>query len=768
MLFKFILIWGLSLSSIASTISYLKDIHPILEKRCAVCHSCYNAPCQLKMEAFEGMDRGGSKNAVYMATRLRAQDPTRLFIDAASTQEWRSKEFFSVTSDVNQSILHRMLDLKKTNPKPIGSYFAESEETTCVKNSDEMDKFVAKHPNWGMPYGFPPLKNDEFYKIEKWLNEGAKGPSSSEQARLISPSNKAVSEIQKWESFLNQSDLKHQVTARYLYEHLFLAHIRFTSKSGREFFELVRSSTPPGKPIKVIATVRPYDDPKIKKVYYRFRKIHSTITYKTHMVVQLDDKRLNRYQQLFIESAWNETPHLIPYESYISANPLVAYKQIPSKSRYQFLLDHSQYIVDTFIKGPVCKGQLALNVIEDHFWVMFMDPKYDPGISVPHFYEEQEENLRIPDEEGSGMRVWNIFTNKYLDRYLEYYKAKTVLYDKIYPNGLPLESIWKGNTAEDAPLLTVYRHFDSASVHRGVKGEFPKTAWVMDYAQFERTYYALVAGFDVFGNISHQTNIRRFMDYIRKEGELNFVHYMPKAKRFDIFNSWYSKDDDFRRDDFKVIEGNFDSSIPYLSDDPHRELMEQVVSHHINPDTNISFDRINYFKKDESYPTMPDKFMSEQDYIQAFRALTAPGTAFIRKFNEFGVDVGYIRLRNTPTGDRFIAVVVNRWHNSVNTLFKESSQLDPSKDTIDFFDTSMGSYPNYFFDVDLKDLNDFFDLIQHYDGSEMYKNKLLKYGINRSHPQFWEEFDWFQSHFIQQEPIESGLYDLNRYYHHSY
>lgn len=765
MLFKIFIPLFFSLQLIAASLSYVNDIHPILEKRCAVCHSCYNAPCQLKMEAFEGLDRGGSKNAVYMATRLSAQDPSRLFMDATTTQQWRNKEFFSVINDANQSILHRMLDLKVANASLSGSYHAESEEITCIKNSDEMDRYAKKHPNWGMPYGFPPLKKEEYVKISQWLRQGANPPTSKEQLQLLASSKAASQQIMKWEKFLNQEDPKHQVTARYLYEHFFLAHIRFGDNSGREFYELVRSSTPSGQPIEIIASVRPYDDPKKEKIYYRFRKIHATITYKTHMVVKLDDERLRRYDELFIAPQWDELPHAISYDSTTSANPLVAYKQIPAQSRYKFLLDHSQYMVDTFIKGPVCKGQLALNVIEDHFWVMFMDPKYDPGINDIKFYDDQKKNLEIPNEEGSEMRLWNAFTNKYLDRYTEYYKAKTSLYDKYYPNGLPLEAIWKGERPSDAPLLTVYRHFDSASVHRGVLGEYPKTAWVMDYAQFERTYYALVAGFDVFGNVSHQTNIRRFMDSIRKDGELNFVHFLPKRSRFDIFNSWYSEDDDLEQDEFKSFIGSFDTPLTYTTSDPKRELIENVVYNRIPSENNISFDSINYFKADEAYPEMPKVFKTKADYIKGFRALTAPGTGFIRKFNEFGVDVGYIRIRNTPQGDRFVSVVINRWHNSVNTLFKESSQLDPSKDTIDIFETSMASYPNYFFDVDFKDLPDFFDMVQNYDGSDIYVKKIMKYGINRANSNFWEEYDWFQSNFNKQEPIESGLYDLNRYYH---
>jgi hypothetical protein len=78
-------------------VDYMKEVKPLLDRRCVVCHSCYNSPCQLKLDSFEGADRGATKRAVYNATRLKSMDPTRLFTDAQSTGEWRQKEFFSVT-----------------------------------------------------------------------------------------------------------------------------------------------------------------------------------------------------------------------------------------------------------------------------------------------------------------------------------------------------------------------------------------------------------------------------------------------------------------------------------------------------------------------------------------------------------------------------------------------------------------------------------------------------------------------------------------------
>jgi hypothetical protein len=37
------------------------------------------------------------------------------------------------------------------------------------------------------------------------------------------------------------------------------------------------------------------------------------------------------------------------------------------------------------------------------------------------------------------------------------------------------------------------------------------------------------------------------------------------------------------------------------------------------------------------------------------------------------------------------------------------------------------------------------------------------YGIRRTNDSFWEMADWFQDEYAEQEPVLSGLFDLNRY-----
>jgi len=749
-------------------VDYLNEVKPILDKRCVSCHSCYNSPCQAKFSSFEGMQRGASKLMVYDALRFKAAKPTRLFIDATNEKEWREKGFFSLTNNFdantsyNDSIMMHMLHDKKVNPEVIGSYKPEQDELTCPRNLQEMGDYLEDKPNHGMPYGFPELKESEYDALTQWIAQGSNGPTSAQQKSITTPSEKAITEIKKWEFFLNASDAKHALTARYLYEHFFLAHWRFKSTDDKEFYELVRSKTPSPLEIDVIPSVRPFDDPKVEKFYYRLQKIRSTIVHKTHMVVEFDDKKMARIKEQFIDSKWIGRPHYVNYETKTSANPFAAFAQIPVKSRYQFLLDNSNYVIMTFIRGPVCRGQMALNVIHDHFWVMFQDPEHDVGVLNPEFLLLQADNLSMPIETNEA-RVLDAFSDDYRLKYENYFKAKQDWYHQTYPDGQGYDAIWKGETSEDSPLLTVYRHFDSASVHHGVIGGLPRTMWVIDYAQFERVYYSLVAGYDVFGNISHQTNIRRYMDFLRLEGELNFLSFMPPETRLPMLKSWYINSN-LIEDADKTSLSNRKSDIVYKTGYPKSEFIEEIVNDRVLKSTNIKFDNINYYKEGDTPPLTPLAFNNIEDVKNGFRSLTAPGTNFIQSMTQSEINNILLKINMTDGTNVVGTIVINRWHNNVDSMFSEEDTLDSSLDTIDFITESIGSYPNAFAIVDYAELPDFFDLIKNFEPTEKYENKINKYFVRRSNKNFWETFDWFQNDFNKKNPIQSGLYDLNRYY----
>ena len=119
----------------------------------------------------------------------------------------------------------------------------------------------------------------------------------------------------------------------------------------------------------------------------------------------------------------------------------------------------------------------------------------------------------------------------------EYLKAKSAFARRSRCAGrrrLDLRLIWDGDGRNDNAALTVFRHFDSATVVKGLVGEAPKTAWVIGYPLLERIHYLLVADYDVYGNVGHQLNSRLYMDFLRMEGEFNFLTLAaPGAARRD-------------------------------------------------------------------------------------------------------------------------------------------------------------------------------------------------------------------------------------------
>ncbi|HFQ91530.1 MAG TPA: hypothetical protein ENK29_01480, partial [Chromatiales bacterium] len=230
-------------------------------------------------------------------------------------------------------------------------------------------------------------------------------------------------------------------------------------------------------------------------------------------------------------------------------------------------------------KGPVCRGQIALNVIDDHFWVVFHNPNR-PGIKGgARFLSQELDHLSLPSEEQSNtllLTPWLKYS-RLVDKYL---RAKTrFMADNLSrPGAISLDLIWDGDGWNDNAALTVFRHFDSASVVKGFVGEPPKTFWVIDYPLLERIHYLLVAGFDVFGNVGHQLNTRLYMDFLRMEGEFNALTLLPRDKRREIWDYWY-------RDAGRYVQGfiqermeyfDHESSIPYETDDPLRELYERM------------------------------------------------------------------------------------------------------------------------------------------------------------------------------------------------
>ncbi len=748
--------------------SYQLDVKPILEKRCIVCHSCYDAPCQLKLSSVEGLTRGAKKEKIYNPRRLLAIDPTRLFVDAKTETEWRSKGFHSIldkTDNTNKSLFQLMLELKQHHPQ-LHNGKLPSDFTLDIDRKQEcptqrnFNQYAKKHSLWGMPYGMPNLSQQENKTLNNWLRNGAIIPES------ITLKNKASTQIVQWENFLNQASNKHRLMSRYIYEHIFHAHIHFKNTPSNEFYRLVRSYTPQGIAIDEIATLRPYDLPQSDKFYYRLLRYIPTVIAKNHLAYELSNQRLIRYRELFIKPDYN-VKKLPSYKAKIASNPFKVFADIPPDSRYRFLLDDAGFFIEGFIKGPVCRGQIALNVIEDQFWIMFFNPDKKTFTTEEKFLDNMSDYLQLPSERGSHLNLLPIWTD-YWQKQKKYMSSKQRYFKKMQKHDLDhaLSYIWNGNGTNKNAALTVFRHFDSASVEYGFIGNNPETAWIIDYPLFERIHYLLVAGFNIYGNVVHQLSTRIYMDFLRMEGEDHYLSFLPASKRKVIRDTWYqgmrSELDSIFKAPMKWL--NVESVIGYQTDNVQSELYNHIKKYmgnlltnnrHINQCGAVQCNKKNSI--DAQMLKLKQKIDYEMNKISKIKG---------NNLHDFP-EVSFVRITTHKPEQSFVySLMRNKAYKNVTSFLSDErkrTQQDIANDSLTVVNWLAGNYPNFFFNVDINDLNKFIEQSTHLKKQQDFDVLVKQFGIRRTNPIFWETADWFQQQYKKQRPLHSGIYDLSRY-----
>ncbi len=737
----------------APAISYTRDIQPIFTEKCVACHACYDSACQLNLGSAEGAARGATKVPVYDGERSQATPTTRLFYDAFGKQAWQQKGFYSVldAQGSQAALMARMLELGHNAPLQPNAKLPEdivlglNRENMCAMPG-EFNAYAGAHPKEGMPLAVTGLTDQQYQTLQRWLASGA---PIDEQG--LAPSAREALQVQQWENLFNEPGARESLVARWLFEHLFLAHIYFENGEPGHFFQWVRSRTPSGQPIDLIATRRPNDDPGTQ-VYYRLWPVQGVIVHKTHITYPFSAAKMARIKELFYAGNW-QVDALPGYGPGRRANPFETFEAIPAKARYQFMLDNAEYFVRTFIRGPVCRGQIATDVIRDNFWALFQDPEHDLYITDARYRGQATPLLAMPgqnDDVGSVLSLWLA----YRDKRNEYEALRRDSYADLPPPSW--SSLWAGN---DNALLSIFRHFDSASVTKGLIGEVPQTMWLFDYPLLERTYYQLAVNFDVFGNVSHQAQTRLYFDLIRNGAEQNFLRLMPADSREDFLDDWYQNSGKLKLWlDYEAIDDDTPTGLHLDVNDPKRDFANQLLARY--GDLNASPDPIN--RCDGAFCSRDGIDPALQDAEQALSRLTARPAAGLKVIDQLP-EATMLRIETTRGKRVVYSMLRNRAHSNVAFLLGEAYRYQPGLDTVTIYPGVLSSYPNFMFNIPAQEVPEFVAEMERAKDANRFEKIVDRWGVRRSHPLFWQYFHDLSRYIHETTPVEEGVLDMNRY-----
>lgn len=305
--------------------------------------------------------------------------------------------------------------------------------------------------------------------------------------------------------------------------------------------------------------------------------------------------------------------------------------------------------------------------------------------------------------------------------------------------------LWDGDRQTNTnAALTVFRHFDSATVVRGLVGAPPKTAWVIDYALLERIHYLLVAGYDVYGNISHQLVTRMYMDFLRMEGEAGFMSMLPMARRKPLVDFWYRGV--HRKAMAKLVTELTTYGGPppqtYASKTPELELFEAIRTK-----LGAAVDR--------TYALENVQDASVRRELERLERVQGVPASLLS-------EISFVTLQLQDGRRRTLSVLRDSAHSNVDELFREDKRRLPKEDRLSVVPGFLGAYPNAMYLVKQAELAAFVDAVAALDSPAAYRALRARFGVLRASARFWPHSDQLAEERRKDDAIYGGLFDFSR------
>jgi len=759
---------------------FVENVQPILKAKCITCHGCSSSPCEMKLDSYDGIMRGALKEQIF-GTRLKAVLPARMK-DAQSVEEWRARGFFSVIDEnknPSDSILYSLIEAGSKNNvenfplTDLEKLMTQSQEVgkrECPDSIAANKKYLKENLHGGMPLALPGLNSSELEIMAQWIKMGAPGPQDESEQALAKLNSAELSALQNAERFFNSHEANSRflnrvpLVSRYLYEHLFMAHIELEEIPGR-FFELVRSRTAHPKTISEIVTETPLNDPKVENFTYRLKPVTEVIVQKSHMVWRFDQTKRKRLNELFYnEKNW---PKEIKAVDYSSQNPFLNFAQIPAVSRAYFMLEESRLMTNGMIRGPVCTGNAATFAIRDDFWIFFAQPEKDITVLNPFL---QDPSLPVSAEDAEAM------LSKEFSGMKRYRKRFEETVRRLKPQGFSLEDIWDGNANTKAnAALTVLRHEANATVLDGMQGPIPRSLWFVSYAGIERIFYNLVPQYRYWGDSKHRIHTWSFMSNIRQEYEDDFISLLPQSVRKKVRSDWTKGFGDVV---LSIGHGKLPSrgratSIKEIKGADPVESTVMQISQRIGKKAAGPFDNIQESFFHSSGTEEISEIKNLREWESALGNLSK--ASLQQNFAQFLPDVTHVMISDGNQSQVY-SLLVNRGYDFNNFVLaaRLGGARSPKDDRLIALRGIVGDFPSLMVEISIQESANFLIKMRAIDahGNKEFLRFRERYsftdfqsefGVLRNNSNFWNVFERFSEWNQKTYGTEAGILDLTRY-----
>ncbi len=116
-----------------------------------------------------------------------------------------------------------------------------------------------------------------------------------------------------------------------------------------------------------------------------------------------------------------------------------------------------------------------------------------------------------------------------------------------------------------------------------------------------------------------------------------------------------------------------------------------------------------------------------------------------------------------PSGDMSLYTVLrNNAHSNISSLLDEESNRLPKEDDLTVVPGILGSYPRAFWHVSAEQLPAMVKQLGGMNSEDDYQDFMQRFGIRRTHPDFWAHSDKVHQLYAKQDPIGFGMLDYNR------